>query len=132
MKNWDIIRENLLLITNFSLFHFDFANAYYICHNEQIEQYIRYFVILFQTTSLTKYAYKLMHMIAYFRRLWKKNVKKVQLEFYFINIFSQLNKYILDNWFDETIIILNTKNINPSNNAKSDKFFWEIISQNVL
>lgn len=74
----------------------------------------------------------MMYIFAYFKKLQKKKMKNVQLQSYFINIFEQLNKFIPDNQFRETIIILNTQNINSFINAKSNEFFQKIILQNNL
>lgn len=59
-------------------------------------------------------------------------MKEAWLESYPINITGYPNKFVPDNCFGETIIILNKKNLNPSVNVKSDKFFWETMLQNVL
>lgn len=59
-------------------------------------------------------------------------MKDAWLKSCFINISGQLNKFVPNNWFDETIIMLNKENINPSANVKSDKFFWKTVLQNVL
>lgn len=73
-----------------------------------------------------------MHIVAYFKKLWKKKIKKAWFRSYLINISGWSNKFVSDNQFRETIILLNKKNINPSANAKSDKFFCKSILQNVL
>lgn len=49
-------------------------------------------------------------------------MKQIQLKSYLINITGWLNKFVPDNCFGKTFIILNKKNINPSANAKFDKF----------
>lgn len=59
-------------------------------------------------------------------------MKETWLKSYLINISGQPNKLILDNQFDEIIIILNKKNINLSVNIKSDKFFYKTILQKIL
>lgn len=59
-------------------------------------------------------------------------MKETWLESYLINISRQPNKLILDNQFDEIIIILNKKNINLFVNAKSDKFFYKTMLQKIL
>ncbi len=71
-------------------------------------------------------------MIVYFKKLWKKEIKNAWFYFCLINISEQPNKFVPNDQFKETIIILNKQNINPSANAKSDEFFQETISQNVL
>lgn len=71
-------------------------------------------------------------MVACFKRLWKKDMKEVWLRFYLINISGRLNKFVPNDWFGEIIIILNKENINPSVNAKSDKFLCKTVLQNML
>lgn len=50
-------------------------------------------------------------------------MKKIQFKSCLINIFVKLNKFIPNNWFGKTIIILNQNNINPFANIKFNKFF---------
>lgn len=50
-------------------------------------------------------------------------MKDALLESCLINISGWPNKFVPNDWFGETIIILNKKNINSFANAKSDKFF---------
>ena len=69
IQNCDIVRENLLLITSLGLLYIDFANACCIGHSGRIEQCIRCFAVIFQTTRSTKYAREMMHMVACFKRL---------------------------------------------------------------
>lgn len=38
-----------------------------------------------------------MYMVAWLKKLWKKEMKKAWLEFYLINIYGWLNKFIPDN-----------------------------------
>lgn len=89
-------------------------------------------MVIFQMTRQTKYIYKMMYIVAYFKRLWKKKIKEAQLEFCLINISGWLNRFIPNNWFNKTIIILNKENINLFVNTKSDEFLWETILQNIL
>ena len=37
-----------------------------------------------------------------------------------------------NNWFDERIILLNKEKVRLFANAKSDEFFWKIVTLNVL
>lgn len=53
IKNYDVIRENSLLITSLSLLYCNFADPYYTSHNNKIEQCIGYFGVIFQTTKST-------------------------------------------------------------------------------
>lgn len=64
----------------------------------------------------------MIHMVAYFKKLWKKKMKKAWLHSYLINIFGQPNKFVPDDWIGEIIIMLNKEKINTFANAKSDKF----------
>lgn len=59
-------------------------------------------------------------------------MKEAQLGSCLINISGRSYKFIPDNWFNKTIIMLNKKNINALVNAKSDNFFYKTILQNVL
>lgn len=59
-------------------------------------------------------------------------MKDAWLESCLINISGRPNKFVPDNRFGETIIMLNKENINPSTNAKSDEFLRETVLQNVL
>ena len=56
-------------MTNVSLFYMDLVNACHIGHNRQIEQCLRCFVIIFQTTKATNYMCEMMYMVAYFKKL---------------------------------------------------------------
>lgn len=76
IQNCDIVRENSLLITNLGLLYMDFVDVCRTGHSRQIEQCIRYFAIIFQTTKSTKYVCEMMHMVACFKRLWKKEMKE--------------------------------------------------------
>ena len=49
-----------------------------------------------------------------------------------INISGQPNKFVLNNRFGKTIIMLNKENINPSANAKFDESLQKTVSCNVL
>lgn len=55
-------------------------------------------------------------MFAYFKKLQKKEIKKLRLESYLIIISGRPNEFIPDDQFDKTIIILNKKNITLSVN----------------
>lgn len=49
----DIGRENSLIITSISLLYLVFTNAYHTGYNGRIEQHIRCFTVLFQSTKLS-------------------------------------------------------------------------------
>lgn len=107
----------------------DFANA--CCrtgHSRQIPEYIKYFKIIFQIIKSTKYARKMMHIVACLKKLQKKQIKETWLEFCLINIFIQPSKFLSNDMFSKTIIVLNKENINLSANTKSDKFFCKTVS----
>lgn len=59
-------------------------------------------------------------------------MKKTWLKSCLINIIGWPNKFILNNCFGKTIIILNKKNLNPSANAKSIEFLCKTVLQNML
>lgn len=71
-------------------------------------------------------------MVACFKKLWKEEMKEVWLQSCLINISGRPKKFVPDDRFGETIIMLNKENINPSANAKSDEFLRETVSRNVL
>lgn len=66
-------------------------------------------------------------MIVYLKKLWKKKIKDAWHYSYFINISGRQNKFVPDNSFEKTIIILNEQKINPSTNIKSNEFFQKTI-----
>lgn len=121
-----------MFIISLSLLYMDFADACRTSQGGQIEQCIRCFAIIFQTTRSTKYACEIIYIVAYFKRLRKKIMKEAWLRSCLINISSWPNKFVPDNWCGEIIIMLNKENINPFTNAKSDKFFCKIVLQNML
>lgn len=59
-------------------------------------------------------------------------MKEAWLKSCLINISGRPNKFVPEDRFGETIIMLNKDNINPSANAKSDEFLRETVSRNVL
>ena len=132
MKSRDVVRENSLIITILGLLYCDFADACRTGYSGRIEQCIGCFAVIFQATKSTKYARKMIHMVACFKKLWKKEMKEAWLHSCLINISGRPNKFVPDDWFGETIIMLNKENINPSANAKSDEFLRETVSRNVL
>lgn len=66
-----------------------------------------------------------MHIVVYFKKLWKEEIKEAWLQSCLINISGQSKKFVPDDRFGKTDIMLNKENINPSANAKSDEFFLE-------
>lgn len=62
MENCGIVTNILLLITSLGLLYLHFANAYCIGHKRQVK-------LIFQTISLAKYIYKMMHIVICFKRL---------------------------------------------------------------
>lgn len=132
MQNRDVIRENSLLITSLGLLYLDFADACRTGHSGRIEQCIGCFAVIFQSTKSTRYAREMMHMVSCFKKIWKKEMKEAWLQSCLINISGRPNKFVPDDRFGETIIMLNKENINPSANAKSDEFLRETVSRNVM
>ncbi len=49
----------------------------------------------------------MIYIVAYFKKLWKKEMKDLWLYSCFINIFKWPNKFVSDDQFAKTIIILN-------------------------
>lgn len=68
-----------------------------------------------------------MYTVTYFKKLWKQEIKETWLRSCLINISDWLKKFVFNNKFDETIITLNKKNINPFTNTKSNDFFCKIV-----
>lgn len=132
MKNRNVVRENSLIITILGLLYCDFANVCHTGYNGRIKQCIGCFAVIFQATKSTKYARKMIYMVVCFKKLWKKEMKETWLYSCLINISGRLNKFVLDDRFGETIIMLNKENINPSTNIKSNKFLRKTVSRNVL
>lgn len=61
-------------------------------------------------------------MMAYFKKLQKTNFKQAWLEYFLINLFERLDKFIANDQFGKKIILLNKKKVYLSANTKSDKF----------
>ena len=126
------MRENSLIITILGLLYCDFIDAWRTGYSSKMERCIGCFAIIFQASKSTKYVCKMIHMVACFKKLWKKEMKEAWLHSCLINICGQLNKFVPDNRFRKTIIILNKKNINLFANNKSDEFLRKRVSHNVL
>ncbi len=74
----------------------------------------------------------MMHIVAYFKKLWKFDLKQAWLDYYLINLFRWADKFMANNWFGKKIILLNKKRIYLSINISSNKFLREIIVINVI
>lgn len=92
----NIVRENFLMITSFGLLYLKFVDAYYTGHSQRIEQCIECFAVIFQSTKSSNYTRKMMYIVAYFKKLWKKEMKNTWLYYCLINIFGRPNKFVLD------------------------------------
>ena len=132
MKSRNVVRENSLIITILGLLYYEFADACCTGYSGTIEPCIGCFTIIFQAIKSTKYIREIIYMVACFKKLWKKEMKEAWLHSCLINISSQPNKFVPDNRFGETIIMLNKENINPSANTKSDELLWETMLCNVI
>lgn len=80
------------------------------------------FAVIYQSSSNTKYGTEMMYIIAFFKKLWKSNLKQAWLDYYLINPFGQADKFMANNQFDEKIILLNKEMICPSANTYSNEF----------
>lgn len=62
---------------------------------------ISYFVVIYQSSNNTKYNTKILYMMTYFKKLQKANLKQAWLNYFFINLFGRLNKFMINNQFDK-------------------------------
>ncbi len=76
MQNRDIVKENSLYITSLRLLYLDFTDTCHPGYSGQIEQGIECFAIIFLTISSTKYVCEMIYIVAYFKRIWKKEMKE--------------------------------------------------------
>lgn len=66
---YNIVIKNSLIITSIGVLYLKFANVCYTNYDKRIKEYIRYFAIIFQSTKLLKYTYKMIHIVAFFKKL---------------------------------------------------------------
>lgn len=67
--------------------------------------------MLFQGTSYKNYVFKMIHLIACLKHLWKKDFKQAWLNYCVINLSGGKDIFIADNQFSKTIIILNKEKV---------------------
>lgn len=79
-----------------------------------------------------KYVTEMMHMVVYFKKLWKSDLKQAWLDYCLINLSRRVNKFIADNLFGKKIILLNKEKICPFANVLSDEFLRETMAMVVI
>lgn len=92
-----------------------------------MEKYIAYLALIYQSSNNSKYATKMMHMIACFKKLWKTNLNQTWLDYSLINLCGNVDKFMTNNCFGKKIILLNSEKICLSTNITSDEFLREIV-----
>ena len=131
-KTHDIIQENVLLLFSCGLLYLDFADAYWKGYSNRIKKCISCFVVIYLSFSNTRYATKMMHMVACFKKLWNSNLKQAWLDYCLINLSERTNKFMANNRFGDRIILLNKKMICPSANALCNEFLRKTMVMNVI
>lgn len=58
--------------------------------------------------------------------------RQALLDYYFINLTSQKDKFYINDWFKETIIIFNKEKVRLSTNLKTDMFLYKTIALNIM
>ena len=74
-KNCDIIQKKVLLLLSYGLLYFDLVDKYRKSYSGHVEKCILYLAVIYQSSNNTKYTIEMMHIVAYFKKLWKANLK---------------------------------------------------------
>ncbi len=79
-KTRNIVQENVLLLLSYDLLYFDFTNVCQKGYFGYVEKCISCFAVIYQSSSNTKYATEMMHIIVCFKKLWKSDLKQALSE----------------------------------------------------
>lgn len=85
-------------------------------------------VVICQSSNNTKYAFKMIYIVACFKKLWKTDPKQAWLDYFLINPSGKVDKFMANDCFNKRIILLNKEKICPSANTTFDKFLRKIIT----
>lgn len=55
------------------------------------------FGVIYQSSNNTKYTFKIIYMRVYLKKLLKNNLKKVWLDYFHINLFERIDKFMANN-----------------------------------
>lgn len=87
---------------------------------------------MFQVTRHYNYSGKLLHMIVYFQKLWKTDLKQAWHDYCLINPSKRSDKYCANNCFEKTIIKKNKDKVRLFANAKSHEFLKKMMGANII
>ena len=88
--------------------------------------------MIYQSSTNARYDTKLIHMVAYFKKLWKLELKQAWLDYCLINPSGKSGKFMANDQFGERIVLLNKEKVCPSANASTNEFLREIVLMNVI
>lgn len=74
-QEWDINRENALIILNLGLLYLDFIDTYHSGFNTRVEKYIQCFAVIFQDLIVKNYTGKTMYIVAYLKKILQPEFK---------------------------------------------------------
>lgn len=93
--------------------------------------YIMHYNNLSSLSNL-RYSTNLIHIVAYFKKIWKPKLKQAWLEYYFITLSEKSDKHMANNWFNKKIILINKKKVCLFANVNIAEVFREIILINII
>ncbi len=85
-QEWDVIKENALIVLNLGLLYLDFVDAYCDGFNARVEKCVQCFAIIFQDLALKNYAGETMHTVACLKKIWKSKFRYVSAYKYFADL----------------------------------------------
>lgn len=88
-----MVQENTLLLLSCRLVYLSFIDICHKSYSNCVEKYIIYFAVIYQDSSYKIYNTKLLHIIVYLKKLWKKDFKYIYMlitSFYLIVLYTNI------------------------------------------
>lgn len=112
--------------------YLDFVNACWNGFSGQVQNFLKYLAIIYQSFLAKNYTLETMYFVACFKQLWKKEFMQAWLDYCLINPSGRSERFYPDNQLREIIIKLCKEKVRSSSNAKSDKFLYELIASKII
>lgn len=72
-----MVQENALLLLSYRLLYLDFIDACQKSYSGQVEKCIACLAVIYQDSNYKNYSTELLHMVAYLKKLWKRDLKYI-------------------------------------------------------
>lgn len=120
LESRDPANENALLFIRDALSLRDYQHAIRAGDTGRIIKILQYWCIILQSTPNTNYAAELIHLVACFKKIWKKPLVDLWLRNCLVNPSGREGGWLECDLFGEYVIRENKARIKPSTNSASD------------